>query len=75
VLKHIARNSSGHRFFTTKDIDWIQFVKRLKEMGMPLDNIKLYADLREQGESTAEQRKELLQAHVVILEEISSCNK
>jgi len=36
---------------------------------MPLDNIKLYADLREQGESTAEQRKELLQEHVVILEE------
>ena len=35
---------------------------------MPLDNIKLYADLRDQGESTAEQRKELLQAHVAILE-------
>ena len=69
MLKHIARNSSGHRFFTTTDIDWIQFVKRLKEMGMPLDNIKLYADLREQGESTVEQRKELLQAHVAILEE------
>jgi len=69
VLKHIARNSSGHRFFTTKDIEWIQFVKRLKEMGMPLDNIKLYADLREQGESTAEQRKQLLQEHVVILEQ------
>ncbi|MEG3753910.1 MerR family transcriptional regulator [Psychromonas arctica] len=69
VLKHIARNSSGHRFFTTKDIEWIQFVKRLKEMGMPLDNIKLYADLREQGESTAEQRKRLLQEHVVILEQ------
>jgi len=69
VLKHIARNSSGHRFFTTKDIEWIQFVKRLKEMGMPLDNIRLYADLREQGESTAEQRKQLLQEHVVILEQ------
>jgi len=69
VLKHIARNSSGHRFFTTKDIEWIEFVKRLKEMGMPLDNIKLYADLREQGESTAEQRKQLLQEHVVILEQ------
>ena len=65
----MARNASGHRFFTPKDIDWIGFVKRLKEMGMPLENIKLYADLREQGESTSEQRKQLLQAHVVILEE------
>ena len=69
VLKHIARNASGHRFFTSKDIDWIGFVKRLKEMGMPLENIKLYADLREKGESTSALRKQLLQDHVVILEE------
>jgi DNA-binding transcriptional MerR regulator len=38
-------------------------------MGMPLDNIKLYADLREQGETTAQLRKQLLEEHVVILEE------
>ena len=69
MLKHIARNASGHRFFTATDIDWISFVKRLKEMGMPLDNIKLYADLREQGEATTKQRKQLLEEHVVILEE------
>lgn len=69
VLKHVARNASGHRFFTSKDIDWIGFVIRLKEMGMPLDNIKLYADLREKGESTSQQRKQLLQEHVLILEE------
>ncbi|PHR83964.1 MAG: MerR family transcriptional regulator [Colwellia sp.] len=69
VLKHVVRNASGHRFFTSKDIDWIGFVKRLKEMGMPLDNIKLYADLREKGEVTSELRKQLLQEHVAILEE------
>lgn len=69
VLKHVTRNASGHRFFTSKDIDWIGFVKRLKEMGMPLDNIKLYADLREKGEVTSELRKQLLQEHVAILEE------
>jgi len=65
----VARNASGHRFFTSKDIDWLGFVKRLKEMGMALDNIKLYADLREKGESTSELRKQLLQEHVLILEE------
>jgi len=35
---------------------------------MPLDNIKSYADLREQGESTSGLRKQLLEEHVVILE-------
>ena len=69
VLKQVSRNASGHRFFTAKDVDWIGFVIRLKEMGMPLDNIKQYATLREQGISTSELRKQLLQEHVVILEE------
>ena len=69
VLRHVARNASGHRFFTDKDIDWIGFVKRLKEMGMPLENIKKYADLREQGDATSMLRKKLLEDHVVMVEE------
>ena len=69
MLRHIARNTNGHRFFTEKDVNWIAFVKRLKNMGMPLENIKHYADLREQGEATAEVRKQLLEEHVQIIEE------
>ena len=68
VLRYVARNASGHRFFTDKDIDWVGFVKRLKEMGMSLENIKHYADLREQGDSTSKLRKKLLEDHVVMVE-------
>ncbi|GLR72664.1 MerR family transcriptional regulator [Agaribacter marinus] len=68
VLKSIERDSNGHRYFTSKDIDWVSFVKRLKDMGMPLDNIKQYADLREKGESTSELRKQLLQEHALAVE-------
>jgi len=68
LLKDIVRNASGHRFFTSKDIDWLSFVTRLKNMGMPLDNIKQYADLREKGESTSELRKQLLESHVLVVE-------
>jgi len=38
-------------------------------MGMALDKIQQYADLREQGESTSEQRKHLLEEHVIVVEE------
>lgn len=69
VLKHVTRNASGHRSFNSKDIDWISFVKRLKDMGMPLDAIKQYADLREKGDVTAQLRKQLLEEHVAVLEE------
>lgn len=69
LLKKISRNSSGHRFFTENDVAWVSFVKRLKDTGMSLDNIRKYADLRKQGESTSELRMQLLQEHTKVLEE------
>jgi DNA-binding transcriptional MerR regulator len=68
LLKNIERNASGHRFFTSKDVDWVSFVKRLKDMGMPLNNIQKYAVLREKGEPTSELRKKLLENHVLVVE-------
>jgi DNA-binding transcriptional MerR regulator len=68
LLKHVSRNTSGHRWFSDKDIIWIGFIKRLKDTGMPLNDILQYANLREQGESTSELRMKMLQQHAVILE-------
>lgn len=69
LLRNVSRNSSGHRWFTDKDIIWIEFIKRLKDTGMPLDNIRKYADLRDEGASTSELRMQILQKHAVMLEE------
>ena len=41
----------------------MQFIKRLKDMGMPLANIKRYADLRYAGAHTVRERMTLLQDH------------
>ena len=69
LLRNINRNSSGHRSFTEDDIVWAGFIKRLKDTGMSLQDIRRYADLREEGAHTAEHRKQLLQTHTKILEE------
>lgn len=69
LLKHVSRNSSGHRWFTKEDIAWIEFIKRLKDTGMPLNNIRKYADLRDEGFSTSKLRMDILQQHAVTLEE------
>lgn len=63
LLKHIQRNSSGHRVYSNKDIDWVNFIKRLKETGMPLEEIQKYALLRDLGAQTAPDRQELLEIH------------
>ncbi|MEH6566004.1 MAG: MerR family transcriptional regulator [Halopseudomonas sp.] len=63
VMPHIQRNSSGHRAFTLRDLEWVRFVTRLKETGMPLEGILVYAGLRAQGDSTLDQRQQILEMH------------
>lgn len=63
LLKSVQRNASGHRVYTTKDRKWIEFVIRLKQTAMPLEEILEYARLREQGASTVLARQALLEQH------------
>lgn len=57
------RNSSNRRRYADKDIAWIDFIKRLKDTGMPIKEIKRYAALRAAGESTLAERMEMLRHH------------
>lgn len=63
LLKHVQRNSSGHRVYSNRDIDWVNFIKRLKDTGMPLEEIQKYASLRALGAQTLSARQELLETH------------
>jgi len=63
LLRDIGRNRSGHRWYSDRDLEWVEFIIRLKDMGAPLQDILLYADLRAQGDSTITQRKDILMRH------------
>ena len=63
LLKNIHSNNSGHREYSAKDLEWISFVKRLKETAMPLADIQEYARLRELGSESALQRQAILEQH------------
>ena len=67
LLKNIRRNVSGHRCFSSKDLDWVGFIIRLKETGMPLNDILQYAEWREIGASTLVERLQLLEQHQAYL--------
>ena len=77
VLKPIGRATSGHRRYRAEDVLWLEFVLRLKLTGMPLAEIKQYAILRAQGESTLEPRLTMLKLHrerlVAKVDELSEC--
>lgn len=67
-LLRIARDTSGHRQFNEKDIEWVKFITRLKETGMPLAQICVYAALREKGAVTLSQRRQMLAEHQAVLQ-------
>ena len=67
------RATNGWRYYTEKDITWILFVKRLKDTGMPIRQIREYARLRALGNSTLQQRMEMLQEHhKFVLEQLAN---
>jgi DNA-binding transcriptional MerR regulator len=75
IFRDVSRNASGHRSFRDKDIIWAEFIKRLKDTGMPLDKILEYADLREKGDYTAGSRMAILKNHAALLEKRLSVEK
>lgn len=62
-LLRVSRDNIGRRDYSEDDIEWVKFIKRLKDTGMLLRDIKHYSDLRYQGDSTTEERLELLVRH------------
>ena len=63
------RNSGNRRCYSDKDLTWIEFIKRLKDTGMPIKEIKHYAELRAAGDSTLSERMEMLVQHRQALNE------
>lgn len=61
------RNDKNRRYYSEKDISWIDFIKRLKDTGMPIKEIKEYSRLREIGDNTLNERMLILIAHRKIL--------
>jgi len=57
------RNSSNRRRYSDRDMTWIAFIKRLKATGMPIKEIKRYAALRAEGDTTLFERMEMLIQH------------
>lgn len=63
------RNANGYREYGARDLEWVGFILRLKEMGVPLSQIKKYARLRHLGDETIPERYRILQSHQTVLEQ------
>ncbi|WP_413527665.1 MerR family transcriptional regulator [Marinilactibacillus psychrotolerans] len=61
LIPPITRNESGVRIFDEQDLKWIDFVKCMRSVGLPLDVLREYTQLVRKGADEAlEKRKQIL---------------
>ncbi|WP_460771835.1 MerR family transcriptional regulator [Nocardiopsis nanhaiensis] len=69
LLRPVARSAENHRRYQPEDVEWIRFLLRLRETGMPIARMRRYSDLREQGDGTLRSRMDMLAEHHEYLRE------
>ncbi len=69
LLLNIERDSKNYRYYSSKDVIWIEFIKRLKATNMPLNEMKKFAVLRSKGTGTINDRLKILENHQVRVNE------
>jgi DNA-binding transcriptional MerR regulator len=59
----VRRTSGGRRRYTSFDVDWLLICVKLRESGMPLADLKDFAELVRQGPGNEAERLHLLDGH------------
>ena len=58
----VKRNENNIRQFSDNDLEWVRIVKCLRKVGIDNKSIKRYIDLCIAGDSTIEERDEIIKA-------------
>ncbi|NOU94377.1 MerR family transcriptional regulator [Paenibacillus sp. LMG 31456] len=60
LIPRVNRNKSGIRDYTEEDCRWVEFIKCMRSVGLPVEILIEYVGLFQHGDATMEARKELL---------------
>jgi DNA-binding transcriptional MerR regulator len=63
LLDDIERAPSGHRRFRDDDLEWLGILRCLRDTGMPIAQMRRYAELTRGGQATLAERLNLLTEH------------
>ncbi|MET3493052.1 MerR family transcriptional regulator [Variovorax boronicumulans] len=64
LISAVSRAPGGQRRYASADMDWLAFLLRLRETGMPIQGMQAFAGLRSQGDASVGERREMLEAHL-----------
>jgi DNA-binding transcriptional MerR regulator len=63
LMLGVARSGSGHRCYSERDLGWIELISKLRATGMPIREVRRYAELVRAGQGNEDERLALLRAH------------
>ncbi len=63
LMLSVDRSATGHRRYNEGDLEWIGMITRLRRTGMPIRDVRRYAELVRAGDGTENERMEILQRH------------
>ncbi|WP_336759890.1 MerR family transcriptional regulator [Paenibacillus sp. USHLN196] len=61
LLKPAVRSEQNNRLYSEDDLNWLVFIKCLRETGMSVEDIKKYYDQVNEGTSTLKERTKLIE--------------
>lgn len=73
LIHPIDRAGSGHRRYRESDIGWIEFLMKLRNTGMSIQQMQQYSILQRKGDSTLPERVEMLKVHYAQVQEQLDC--
>ncbi|MFF0388035.1 MerR family transcriptional regulator [Kitasatospora sp. NPDC004615] len=59
----VGRTAGGRRRYSTFDVEWLLICVKLRESGMPLAELRRFAELVRSGPGNEAERLDLLEAH------------
>src|SRR6516162_429657 len=63
LIQPVGRARNGHRRYSEADAAWLNFLHCMRATNMPIREMQRYAEMREMGDETSEQRRKLLEDH------------
>ena len=68
LMSPIVKGLRGHRRYDEDDLDWITLIQRLRSTDMSVREMRHFADLVRQGDTTIRERRKLLEKHQATLQ-------
>jgi Predicted transcriptional regulators len=76
LIPNVTRNKGGIRNYSDEDCKWVEFIKCMRNAGLPIEVLIEYVTLFQKGDETVEARKELLtEQRKLLMEKLEEVKK